>query len=208
MKKIEYDLYKSPPRKIRGKEVTRLHARVANTRTISMLGQGEGIQRATSLTRTDVLAVMSEIGERFLEALRDGHRVHLEGVGYFQMTLTCPPDVKERNDVRAESIHFKSIAYTLEKNLRKHLRSVKFIRSERGEHTLELSDVELLGILTDYFKDHTYITRSELEYVCGMTRSTAYRRIKTWIAEGKMKKILGIDAYSPVPGNFGVNREE
>lgn len=34
-----------------------------------------------------------------------------------------------------------------------------------------------------------------------------FRRIKAWIGEKKLKKIPRIDAYSPVPGNFGVSRE-
>lgn len=204
--KVEYDLYKSPPRKIGGKEVARLHARVANTKTVSIADMEEAVQKSTSLTKTDVKAVVHEVGERFLEALQKGNRVHLEGIGYFQMTLVCPPDIKDKNDARAESIHFKSIAYTPEKDLRRKLAATTFVRSERGEHTVVRSDVELMGILTDYFKDHEYITRYDLERVCGMTRSTAFRRIKVWIKEKKLKEISGIDAYSPVPGNFGVSR--
>lgn len=123
------------------------------------------------------------------------------------MTLTCPSDVKEKDDVRAESIHFKSIAFTPEKQLRKQLSNTKFVRSEHGDHTLKHSEIELMGILTDYFKDHDYITRYDLEHVCGMTRSTAYRRLKVWIGEKKLKKIPRIDAYAPVPGNFGVSRD-
>lgn len=188
--------------------VTRLHARVADTHTVGITDLEGSIQRSTTLTRTDLRAALVEIGERFLEELQNGHRVHLEGVGYFQMTLTCPPDIKDRSEVRAESIHFKSIAYTPEKYLRKHLKHTKFVRSDRSGHTVDYSGIELMGILTDYFKDHDYITRSELEEVCGMTRSTAYRRLKAWREEGLMKKITGIDAYAPVPGNFGVSREE
>ena len=32
--KVEYDLYKSPPREVDGKEVVHLHARVARSKTI------------------------------------------------------------------------------------------------------------------------------------------------------------------------------
>lgn len=203
--KVEYDLYKSPPKKVGEKEVTRLHARVASSKTVSIADMEENIQKSTSLTKTDVKAVVHEVGERFLEELGKGNRVHLEGIGYFQMTLACPPDIIDKNDARAESIHFKSIAYTPEKELRKQLSGTKFVRSERGDHTIGYSDIELIGILTDYFKNHDYITRYDLECVCGMTRSTAYRRIKVWISEQKLKKVPRIDAYSPVPGNFGVS---
>lgn len=206
--RVKYDLYKSPPRKTGEKEVTRLHARVADVHTVSMTDLSGTIQRSTTLTRTDLKAVMSEIGERFLEELQKGNRVHLEGVGYFQMTLTCPPDIRHRDEARAEAIRFKSVSYKPEKDLRKQLKGTKFVRSDRSGHTLNCSEGELAGILTGYFGNHDYITRHELENLCCMTRSTAYRRIKGWIKENKMKKITGIDAYSPVPGNFGVSREK
>ena len=39
-----------------------------------------------------------------------------------------------------------------------------------------------------------------------MTRSTAYRRIKSWMARNMLEKVVGIDAYRPVPGVFRVSR--
>lgn len=58
--KVEYDLYKSPPRKIGGKEVTRLHARVARAETVSIADMAENIQKSTSLSKTDLKAVIHE----------------------------------------------------------------------------------------------------------------------------------------------------
>lgn len=51
--KVEYDLYKSPPREVDGKEVVHLHARVARSKTISIWSLGDDIQKATSLTKSD-----------------------------------------------------------------------------------------------------------------------------------------------------------
>ena len=96
--------------------------------------------------------------------------------------------------------------YKPEKAICGKLEGLKFIRSERGGHTKNYSDIELMGILSDYFKYNSYITRLELERVCGMTRSTAYRRIKSWMARNMLEKVVGIDAYRPVPGVFRVSR--
>ena len=115
------------------------------------------------------------------------------------MTLSCPGDVEKEGEVRAESIRFKSVVYKSEKAICGKLEGLKFIRSERGGHTKNYSDIELMGILSDYFKYNSYITRLELERVCGMTRSTAYRRIKSWMARNMLEKVVGIDAYRPVP---------
>lgn len=199
---IKYDLYQSPPKGTKGTEentVTRYHARVANSRTVGTTEWSKSIHRP----RTDLKAAMAEISDRFLEELQNGNRVHLEGIGYFQMTLSCPADVKSRNEVRAEAIHFKSIAFTPEKKLRKQLKYTKFIRSDRSGHSLSSSEQELEEVLAEYFKSHDYITRRQLEATCYMTRSTAYRRLKTWVSEGRMKLIPEVDAYAPTPGNFG-----
>lgn len=198
---IKYDLYKSPPKETEEGTVTRYHARVANSRTVGIDEWSKSIHRP----RTDLKAAMAEISDRFLEELQNGNRVHLEGIGYFQMTLSCPTDVKSRNEVRAEAIHFKSVAFTPEERLRKQLKRTKFIRSDRSAHSLGGSEPELAEVLAEYFKSHNYITRRQLEALCYMTRSTAYRRLKTWVAEGRMKLVPEIDAYAPVPGNFGTD---
>lgn len=201
---IKYDLYKSPPKKTAEGTVTRYHARVSDMQTVGTEEWSKGIHRSP----IDLRVAMMDISDRFLEALKEGKRVHLEGVGYFQMTLSCPPDVESRSGVRAEAIHFKSIAYTPEKELRKQLKYTKFIRSDRSGHTLNSSDAELEEALSVYFKDHGHITRRELQSVCAMTRSTAYRRLREWVKAGRMKPVPGIDAYTPVAGNFGMDEAE
>ena len=64
--KVEYDLYKSPPREVDGKEVVHLHARVARSKTISIWSLGDDIQKATSLTKSDLRAVLCEMSDRFV----------------------------------------------------------------------------------------------------------------------------------------------
>ena len=104
--KVEYDLYKSPPREVDGKEVAHLHARVARSKTVSIWSLGDDIQKATSLTKSDLRAVLCEMSDRFVEELQKGNCVHIDGIGYFQMTLSCPADVEKEGEVRAESIRF------------------------------------------------------------------------------------------------------
>ena len=70
--KVEYDLYKSPPREVDGKEVVHLHARVARSKTISIWSLGDDIQKATSLTKSDLRAVLCEMSDRFVEELQKG----------------------------------------------------------------------------------------------------------------------------------------
>ena len=74
--KVEYDLYKSPPREVDGKEVVHLHARVARSKTISIWSLGDDIQKATSLTKSDLRAVLCEMSDRFVEGRRSACGIH------------------------------------------------------------------------------------------------------------------------------------
>lgn len=203
---VEYDLYVNPP-STKGRKVTRMHARVSSANTVNLKELAEEVEEGCSFSRADWVAALAHLENVFAEKLARGNRVYIEGIGYFQMTLSCPPDVKDPHDVRAESIHFKSIAFTPEKGLRRQLSGTKFVR-RTGDHTKGYSEIELMGILTDYFKANEYITRYDLERVCVMTRSTAYRYIKRCLEAKMMKCMPGIDAYCPVAGWFGVSREE
>ena len=78
-----------------------------------------------------------------------------------------------------------------------------FDRFTRLARSFYLGEMTILSGVSDNYKQTI-----ELEAMCYMTRSTAYRRLKEWMCEGRMKKMLGIDAYAPVSGNFGVSRVE
>ena len=160
--KVEYDLYKSPPREVDGKEVAHLHARVARSKTVSIWSLGDDIQKATSLTKSDLRAVLCEMSDRFVEELQKGNCVHIDGIGYFQMTLSCPADVEKEGEVRAESIRFKSVVYKPEKAICGKLEGLKFVRSERGEHTLNYSDIERWEYLVTIF--NTTVTSPALNW--------------------------------------------
>ena len=47
-----------------------LHARVARSKTISIWSLGDDIQKATSLTKSDLRAVLCEMSDRFVEELQ------------------------------------------------------------------------------------------------------------------------------------------
>ena len=68
-------------------------------------------------------------------------------------------------------------------------------------------NIEIDGLLTEYFKDHAYITTKEMQYLCGLSNHTALRRLKQRVEEGRMTHPGHIRSafYFPVPGNYGVS---
>ncbi|WP_241510147.1 hypothetical protein [Phocaeicola vulgatus] len=71
-------------------------------------------------------------------------------------------------------------------------------------HTVDLSPIEVDGLLSEYFKDHRSITCARMQQVCGMTRSTAYRRLQA-LTQGvhpslQREGYKNATAYIPVKG--------
>lgn len=63
------------------------------------------------------------------------------------------------------------------------------------------------GLLSEYFKDHRSITCARMQQVCGMTRSTAYRRLQA-LTQGAHPSLQregykNATAYIPVKGHYG-----
>lgn len=198
----EYDFYSNPiPRASNRKP--RLHARIVTSGTIDTEDLAKEIHSRSTLTIGDIQATLVSLSNAITLHLQEGDRIHIKGLGYLQMTLQCPP-VKSPKEIRAESIKFKSIAFRPEIALKKALKSTTFVRTTRKNHSNKYSEIEVDGLLTGHFLDHTYISREEFQYLCGFTKGTANRRLAKLIQDGKLKKegLYRFPVYVPVPGNY------
>ena len=200
---VEYDLYQTPVPGNRAQE-ERYHARVVNRQTADTTQLAKEIQSRCSLTAGDVKATLEELSQVIAEKLSNGERVHIKGLGFFQMSLQCPT-VNNPKEIRAESIRFKSVTFRPEIELKKTLATTTFQRTPVKKHSKKLSDGEIENMLTELFKEQVYLTRAELEQKCGYTRSEAIRRINLLLEEGKLikKGYRNAPIYLPAPGNFG-----
>jgi predicted histone-like DNA-binding protein len=184
---LKYDFYETPRRE-GGEEQTVYHARVVTMGTMTTKDLAENIQGATSLTVGDVKAVLVALTQTMTTWLSDSWRIHLEGLGYFQLTLSCPP-VKSPREIRAESIHVKSIAFRPEVAFKQAFRGLRPERTPIKRHSATHSEQEMEAILAAHFKDNQYLSCSQFIALSGYTPSTAARRLKQLVAAGKLKKI-------------------
>ena len=112
---IQFELYKSPARKDEeDKEL--YHARVVNFQHIDTDYLAKEIQQATSLTEGDVKAVLESLSHFMGSRLREGERVHLDGIGYFQVKLNSlepitSPKLKANQMKLKANIGFKAVFY-------------------------------------------------------------------------------------------------
>ena len=184
---IEYDFYRNP--NSQGTNKKRYHARVVSSDRISTDELAEEIQKECSLTITDVKAVLIALGDKLAKHLGEGSKVHLEGIGYFQVTLQCKEEVRTTRSVRSDNVEFKSVSYRADNELKKHLRNQKIQRSQTRIHSREMTEEEIDQKLSDYFKTHDTLSRSQFEVLCTQVKSTAHRILQKLVKDGKLKNV-------------------
>ena len=184
---IEYDFYRNP--NSQGSNKKRYHPRVVSSNRISTDELAEEIQKECSLTITDVKAVLIALGDKLAKHLGDGSKVHLEGIGYFQVNLQCKEEVCSTRSVRSDNVEFKSVSYRADNELKKHLKKQKIQRSQTKIHSVEMTEEEIDRKLMDYFKTHDALTRSQFEVLCTQVKSTAHRILQKLVKDGKLKNV-------------------
>jgi predicted histone-like DNA-binding protein len=184
---IEYDFYRNP--NSQGSNKKRYHARVVSSDRISTDELAEEIQKECSLTITDVKAVLIALGDKLAKHLGEGSKVHLDGIGYFQVNLQCKEEVCGTRSVRSDNVEFKSVSYRADNELKKHLKKQKIQRSQTKIHSVEMTEEEIDRKLMDYFKTHDALTRSQFEVLCTQVKSTAHRILQKLVKDGKLKNV-------------------
>ena len=102
---VKFEFYESP--NTIGTRKKRYHARVVNRERISTDHLAQEIHHSSSLTVADIKATIIALSEKLAYHLKDGARVHIEGIGYFHISLTCP-ETPTPHSTRANNVKFKS----------------------------------------------------------------------------------------------------
>ena len=199
---IKFEFYESP--NTIGTRKKRYHARVVNWQRINTDYLAREIQYGSSLTVADIKATIISLSEKLAYYLKDGARVHIEGIGYFHISLTCP-ETRTPSSTRANKVKFKSVTFRADKELKKQLVNVKTERSKYKPHSIPVTDEKIDKGLTEYFQTHSVLTRREFEQLFTLTRATAGRYITRLAKEGKLLNISipHNPIYEPMPGFYG-----
>ena len=172
---------------------------VAHPQKVDIEQMAHDISHATTATPTDVKLVWDVLRSQIIEALSQGHRVQLDGLGSLTMELSShsgdtPPTGK---DIQISGIRFRP-----DKHLLDRLADVKF--KVEGKVSQPLAAPELADALYEYFETHEAITTREFARISHYAMSTSFRKIKEYVEFGEMERVpLSDGYYRPTPGNFG-----
>lgn len=182
---VQFEFYETPtPDDEHGEK--KYHARVVSYSTAETETIIHDIHSACTLTPGDIKACLAELSRALVDRLKGGERVHLEGLGYFQVTLQC--DSNDTNpQTRSNHVHYKTVKFHPDMELNAEMRKLSIERSDVRYHSNHVSKETVDEQLMEYLDQHGSITRRKLEELCSLTRTTAGRHITRLIKEHKIK---------------------
>lgn len=208
MDTIEYDFYENPGKSSEFQK-SKYHVRICNRQTVDTDNIVKAISKQCTLTPADIHAVIVAFQDEIAFQLQQGKIVHLDGLCQFDISLKSRLDESSGKE-NGPNIVLKSVNINPDKKLTERVRKNLCHRvKSRGKHSDSISEIDIIGVLTEYFKKKSTITRAEFQNQCSITKYMACIHINRLLSEGKLKNIgyRRHPIYTAVPGNFGVSRE-
>ena len=113
-------------RQTSGKKDTHPRIRLNGSTTTDELRRR--IQERSSLTETDVSAVLDALSHVMGEDLAEGRQVHLDGIGYFYPVLTSTEPVTAATKRKTTKIKLKGIKFRADQVLKNEIGAIKLNR--------------------------------------------------------------------------------
>lgn len=208
MDTIEYDFYENPGKSSEFQK-SKYHVRICNRQTVDTDNIVKAISKQCTLTPADIHAVIVAFQDEIAFQLQQGKIVHLDGLCQFDISLKSRLDESSGKE-NGPDIVLKSVNINPDKKLTERVRKNLCHRvKSRGKHSDPISEIDIIGVLTEHFKKKSTITRAEFQNQCSITKYMACIHINRLLSEGKLKNIgyRRHPIYTAVPGNFGVSRD-
>lgn len=185
---ILFDWYENPKTKDKQGEELTLHPRIKLNGSVTTAELRRYIQEYCSLTKTDVSAVLDALSHFVGRELGEGRQVHLDGIGYFTPALTCTEPVTLETKRKSTKVKLKGINFRPDKALRSEIGNIKVSPLKMrtlNKKKLTLDEIKLR--IVNFLKTKDFLTRSDVQTICGMTRTTASRTVKQLCDEGVLE---------------------
>ena len=134
---ILYDWYENPGTNEEAPEERGLHPRPLLNGKVTMRQLYNRVHARSSLTVGDVMNAIDCLTQICGEELRNGHEVHIEGLGYFAPTLEATQKVTRSTPNKHLKLRLKSISFRPDVRLKQAMTGVSAIRAHHRERPPE-----------------------------------------------------------------------
>lgn len=184
---VNYDFYKTQGALAKENSY---HVRVVESGIADTPELSRAIQRGTTLTEADLKGAFSALASEMAECLKSGQRVHIEGIGYFSLSIEGEVVTDKKGSLRLKNPSVRSVLFKPESGLLAKLHDTELTaKYHRGRRSAALPEGEALAAARRLTREKGFFTAKDFHIATGQTRSTAYRLLAGLLREGLLSNI-------------------
>lgn len=185
---MEYDIIQKPP--CGRREDSEYYIAPVYRGIIDEENMVHTIVRSSSFTRGDVLGCISALTEQMAQALAEGNRVKISGLGTFRLQITTPTKNLKATDKVAKHIEVRDVEFRPEQDFMERFLDVTFSRTTHSRTLRRVADSEtLIESLRTYFATNEFLRSVNVQSLARCSRATACRILSSLVEEGYLLNV-------------------
>ena len=159
--------------------------------TVGIATLAKLIDKATTMTKADLVGALEALKTEMVNQLMDGNRVHLPGLGYFSLSVKGELYEDPRSHkFRLRNAYVRTVNFRPDKQLLTELSYARFENRTYSSETCTMpTDEEIAAALAHLFAESPLILVSDLQSALHISRPMAYRLSRRLESDGKLRNV-------------------
>ena len=184
---IEYDFYKTHGALA---DKNSYHVRTVDRDTVDTETLIARIQQGTTLTIHDLKGAISALSQEIMNHLKEGRKVHLEGLGYFSLAIDGEVVTDKNEQLRLKNPRVRTIKFLPEEQMMKQMGQLSFTcQGHWGRHSPQLDEDSAIKVVQRLAKEKPVFTAQDFQAAAQVTHTTSYRLLKKLVATQVIKNV-------------------
>lgn len=168
---------------------SRISPHIVNSEVIDDNKLTEILIRHSTYTRGMVEGMLLDLSETMADLLREGKTIEISSLGTFRLSVGARSEVTTASATAERRAKVNGVNFFPSKEFAKSVSKADFRTVARNVSTAVPSAASLVTPLSDYFKTHDSISRTEFAQLFRLKLPTASYRLKELMAMGVIKSI-------------------
>ena len=166
-----------------------LYPRLVDNEVVDFHKLCEKVSKHSSKSMGTVIGIVSDTIDVMKMMLHEGKTIDLDDFGVFKLSIGTDSYVIPSTPYHKRKVVVRGVNFQPNKVLMDAIDTPDFRTVPRNASPVVMPIEQMQYVLTDYFKTHDSITRSEVEKLCKMKRTTACDRLSELVKSEVLRKV-------------------